>query len=229
MNRLRLGVNIDHVATLRNARGSPYPDPLRAAEAALAAGADIITAHLREDRRHIRDEDIAALTEPACSAQSRDGRDRRDARDRACAQSRTPAVSFPSGARKCTTEHGLDAAGLHNRLAPYVRRLGAAPFAFRSSSMPTPRRSTPRARSAPPTSSCTPAPMPRRCSRATRTRSPDRLKRYARAPAGRPRWPRGSRRPWPDLRQCRSRRRHPGSGRITNRTLSRGRSGLQRP
>src|ERR671924_85960 len=58
---LRLGVNVDHVATLRNARGSAYPDPVRAAQAAIAAGADGITAHLREDRRHIVDGDIARL------------------------------------------------------------------------------------------------------------------------------------------------------------------------
>src|SRR5580704_12157809 len=58
---LRLGVNVDHVASLRNARGGPRPDPLRAALAAIAAGADGITAHLREDRRHIRDEDMARL------------------------------------------------------------------------------------------------------------------------------------------------------------------------
>ena len=67
-NKLRLGVNIDHVATVRNARGSAYPDPVRAAKLAEAAGADGITAHLREDRRHIRDADIdglmAALTTP---------------------------------------------------------------------------------------------------------------------------------------------------------------------
>src|SRR5574343_1254021 len=61
MQRLRLGVNIDHVATVRNARGSVWPDPLRAALLAEAAGADGITAHLREDRRHIRDADIEAL------------------------------------------------------------------------------------------------------------------------------------------------------------------------
>ena len=61
MTRLRLGVNIDHVATVRNARGEGYPDPVRAAEMALAAGADGITAHLREDRRHISDADIDAL------------------------------------------------------------------------------------------------------------------------------------------------------------------------
>src|ERR1700760_2489005 len=59
--RLRLGVNIDHVATIRNARGEAYPDPARAAEIALAAGADGLTAHLREDRRHISDTDIDAL------------------------------------------------------------------------------------------------------------------------------------------------------------------------
>ena len=60
-SRLRLGVNIDHVATVRNARGSGYPDPVRAALLAIEAGADGITAHLREDRRHIRDEDMARL------------------------------------------------------------------------------------------------------------------------------------------------------------------------
>ena len=59
LRRLRLGVNIDHVATVRNARGAPYPDPLRAAQLAEAAGADGITAHLREDRRHINDDDVA--------------------------------------------------------------------------------------------------------------------------------------------------------------------------
>ena len=60
---IRLGINIDHVATLRNARGGRYPDPLRAAKLAVEAGADNITAHLREDRRHIRDEDIVRLTD----------------------------------------------------------------------------------------------------------------------------------------------------------------------
>ncbi len=58
---MKLGVNIDHVATLRNARGTSYPDPLKAAEIAIDAGADFITVHLREDRRHIRDEDVFNL------------------------------------------------------------------------------------------------------------------------------------------------------------------------
>ena len=61
MDRLRLGVNVDHVATIRNARGGRHPDPVRAAKLAIAAGCDGITAHLREDRRHIRDDDIARL------------------------------------------------------------------------------------------------------------------------------------------------------------------------
>src|ERR1035437_680937 len=61
MPPLRLGVNVDHVATIRNVRGGQYPDPVRAAKLAIAAGADSITAHLREDRRHIRDDDIARL------------------------------------------------------------------------------------------------------------------------------------------------------------------------
>ena len=61
ISHLRLGVNVDHVATLRNARGGVHPDPLAAARIAIAAGADGITAHLREDRRHIRDDDIARL------------------------------------------------------------------------------------------------------------------------------------------------------------------------
>lgn len=68
MSPLRLGVNIDHVATLRNARGGLHPDPLRAARAAIEAGADGITAHLREDRRHIRDQDMAALAELCADA-----------------------------------------------------------------------------------------------------------------------------------------------------------------
>ena len=125
MNRLRLGVNIDHVATLRNARGSPYPDPLRAARASLAAGADIVTAHLREDRRHIRDEDIAAMTGASVPLNLEMGATEEmlevalRTKPRAC-------CLVPERREEVTTEHGLDVAGLHNRLAPYIRRLGAA-------------------------------------------------------------------------------------------------------
>jgi pyridoxine 5-phosphate synthase len=122
MSRLRLGVNIDHVATLRNARGSPYPDPLRAGEVALKAGADIITAHLREDRRHIRDEDIANFTRNKVPLNLEMGATEEMLavalrnRPRAC-------CIVPERREEVTTEHGLDAARHHNRLAPMVRRL----------------------------------------------------------------------------------------------------------
>jgi pyridoxine 5-phosphate synthase len=125
MGRLRLGVNIDHVATLRNARGSPYPDPLRAAETALAAGADVITAHLREDRRHIRDSDVAAFTRAGVPLNLEMGATEEMAaiavrlRPQAC-------CIVPERREEVTTEHGLDAARHHNRVAPLVRRLSDA-------------------------------------------------------------------------------------------------------
>jgi pyridoxine 5-phosphate synthase len=124
--RLRLGVNIDHVATVRNARGSHWPDPLRAALLAEAAGADGITAHLREDRRHIRDADIdalmAGLTIPLnfeCAA---------TAEMQAIAlRIRPHAVCLvPEKREERTTEGGLDVAGDEARLAEYVAPLLAA-------------------------------------------------------------------------------------------------------
>ena len=123
---LRLGVNIDHVATVRNARGSAYPDPVRAALLAEQAGADGITAHLREDRRHIRDADIenlmAALTRPLnfeCAA---------TAEMHAIALRHRPhAVCLvPEKREERTTEGGLDVAGDQARLADYVAPLRAA-------------------------------------------------------------------------------------------------------
>ena len=99
---IRLGVNIDHVATLRNARGGASPDPLRAAQMALAAGADGITAHLREDRRHIVDDDMRRLKETISSAaQFRNGGDRADARH--CAED--PAARLLPGAGKAHRTH----------------------------------------------------------------------------------------------------------------------------
>ena len=123
---LRLGVNIDHVATVRNARGSGYPDPVRAALLAAQAGADGITAHLREDRRHITDDDIARLSaeltiplnfEMAATAEML-----------AIALRHRPhaACIVPEKREERTTEGGLDAAGQHNHLAPLVAELRAA-------------------------------------------------------------------------------------------------------
>ena len=115
--RLRLGVNIDHVATIRNARGGRHPDPVQAAKLAIAAGADGITAHLREDRRHIRDDDIARLkARDRQAAQFRDGGDARNDRHRAPGRPHA-ACLVPERRQERTTEGGLDVVGQHNHLA----------------------------------------------------------------------------------------------------------------
>jgi pyridoxine 5-phosphate synthase len=129
MTVLRLGVNIDHVATIRNARGERYPDPARAAEVAMLAGADGITAHLREDRRHISDADIVTLAmlarqrgkplnfEMAATAEME-----------AIALAHRPhaACLVPERREEVTTEGGLDVVGRRDRLAPLVGALKTA-------------------------------------------------------------------------------------------------------
>jgi pyridoxine 5-phosphate synthase len=123
---LRLGVNVDHVATLRNARGGRHPDPVRAAQIAIAAGADGITAHLREDRRHIRDEDIARLKAEIDKPLNFE----MAAADEMVAIALTTkphaACLVPERRAELTTEGGLDVAGQHNTLAPVVAKLVAA-------------------------------------------------------------------------------------------------------
>lgn len=129
MTRIRLGVNIDHVATVRNARGGAHPDPVRAAELALAAGADGITAHLREDRRHIRDADIEGLN-ALCRRLSKPLNFEMAVTDEmtAIALRILPhaACLVPERREERTTEGGLDAAGQHNRVAPVVLALNQA-------------------------------------------------------------------------------------------------------
>jgi len=123
---LRLGVNIDHIATIRNARGGRHPDPVRAARLAIEAGADGITAHLREDRRHISDDDIARLKaeinkplnlEMAVTPEMI-----------AIALRTTPhaACLVPERRAERTTEGGLDAVGTRAQLKPAIAQLGAA-------------------------------------------------------------------------------------------------------
>jgi|SRR5947209_5294648 pyridoxine 5-phosphate synthase len=123
---IRLGVNVDHVATLRNARGGVHPDPVRAAQAAIAAGADGITAHLREDRRHIRDDDIARLK--AKIAKPLNFEMAATAEMLAIALKTAPhaACLVPEQREERTTEGGLDAAGQHDALKPVVAELGQA-------------------------------------------------------------------------------------------------------
>src|SRR5579872_5511662 len=126
MNRLRLGINVDHVATIRNARGGALPDPVRAAKLAIAAGADGITAHLREDRRHIRDDDIARLKaeidKPLNFEMAATGE-----MVTIALKTRPHAVCLvPEKRTERTTEGGLDAVGQHRQLAPAVGALKAA-------------------------------------------------------------------------------------------------------
>jgi pyridoxine 5-phosphate synthase len=124
--KLRLGVNIDHVATLRNARGGREPDPLRAAEIAIAAGADGIKAHLREDRRHIRDDDVARLKARIDKPLNLEMAATREMVDIAVKLAPHAACIVPERREERTTEGGLDAAGQRATLAPLVRELGAA-------------------------------------------------------------------------------------------------------
>ena len=123
---LRLGVNIDHVATVRNARGSGYPDPVRAALLAAEAGADGITAHLREDRRHITDHDIARLSAELPIPLNLEMAATGEMLAIALRHRPHAACIVPEKREERTTEGGLDAAGQHNHLAPMVRALGEA-------------------------------------------------------------------------------------------------------
>jgi pyridoxine 5-phosphate synthase len=127
--RLRLGVNIDHVATIRNARGEGYPDPARAAEIAMAAGADGVTAHLREDRRHISDADIetlAALTRKRGKPLNFEMAVTPEMEAIALKHRPHAACLVPERREEVTTEGGLDVVGQHNRIAPCVAALKAA-------------------------------------------------------------------------------------------------------
>ena len=121
--RLRLGVNIDHVATIRNARGGDHPDPVRAAEIVAACGGDGITAHLREDRRHIRDEDLRRIQEATDLPLNLEMAATEEMLEIALAHRPHAACIVPEKREEVTTEGGLDAAGLHNRLQPVVSRL----------------------------------------------------------------------------------------------------------
>jgi pyridoxine 5-phosphate synthase len=123
---LRLGVNIDHVATIRNARGGRHPDPVRAARLAAEAGADGITAHLREDRRHISDDDILRLTREIDRPLYLVMAATEEMLAIALRHRPHAACIVPEKRTEVTTEGGLDAAGGRDHLAPFVRALGAA-------------------------------------------------------------------------------------------------------
>jgi pyridoxine 5-phosphate synthase len=124
--KLRLGVNIDHVATIRNARGGRHPDPVRAARLAAQAGADGITAHLREDRRHISDHDIARLSRDIDLPLNLEMAATDEMLEIALRHKPHAACIVPEKREERTTEGGLDAAGGFEHLKPYVQTLGRA-------------------------------------------------------------------------------------------------------
>ncbi len=126
MDRLRLGVNIDHVATIRNARGGRHPDPVRAAKLAIATGCDGITAHLREDRRHIRDDDIARLKAEIDKPLNFEMAATEEMIGIALKTKPHAACLVPERRTERTTEGGLDAVGQRSQLAPAIRTLKAA-------------------------------------------------------------------------------------------------------
>jgi pyridoxine 5-phosphate synthase len=123
---IRLGVNVDHVATLRNARGGRHPDPVTAARIAIAAGADGITAHLREDRRHICDEDMARLKAEIDKPLNFEMAATPEMVEMARRTKPHAACLVPERRAEVTTEGGLDVAGQHNTLAPAIARLTEA-------------------------------------------------------------------------------------------------------
>ncbi|WP_309610964.1 pyridoxine 5'-phosphate synthase [Sphingomonas sp.] len=124
--KLRLGVNIDHVATIRNARGGEHPDPVRAAHAAARAGADGITAHLREDRRHITDRDLDRLMAEIDLPLNLEMAATPEMLAIALAHRPHAACIVPEKREERTTEGGLDAAGQFATLQPFVDQLTAA-------------------------------------------------------------------------------------------------------
>ncbi|MGJ5179447.1 pyridoxine 5'-phosphate synthase [Bradyrhizobium oligotrophicum] len=124
--KLRLGVNVDHIATLRNARGGRLPDPVRAALLAIEAGADGITAHLREDRRHIRDDDMARLKAEIAKPLNFEMAATEEMVRIALAIRPHACCLVPERREELTTEGGLDVVGQHNALAPAIARLNDA-------------------------------------------------------------------------------------------------------
>jgi pyridoxine 5-phosphate synthase len=123
---LRLGVNIDHVATVRNARGGRHPDPVKAAEIAIAAGADGITAHLREDRRHIIDDDVLRLKARINKPLNLEMAATREMVEIACTVRPHAACLVPERREERTTEGGLDVAGQRETLREALARLAEA-------------------------------------------------------------------------------------------------------
>jgi pyridoxine 5-phosphate synthase len=126
MTQQRLGINVDHVATLRNARGEDYPDPLAAAQMAIAAGADGITIHLREDRRHIRDDDVRLVRHGIIAPLNLEMAATEEMLRIALEHLPHACCIVPEKRTEVTTEGGLDVRGQHNTLRPIIAALSKA-------------------------------------------------------------------------------------------------------
>jgi pyridoxine 5-phosphate synthase len=140
MRPIRLGINVDHVATLRNARGGAHPDPTAAAAVALAAGADSLTIHLREDRRHIRDDDLKRMQETLAAPINLEMAATAEMVAIACAARPQACCLVPERRAELTTEGGLDAAGQEAALHDAVARLAQAGIAVSLFIDPEPRQ-----------------------------------------------------------------------------------------
>lgn len=123
MNRIRLGVNVDHVASIRQSRGTPYPDPVQAAFLAEQAGADQITVHLREDRRHIQERDLEILRRTVSTELNLEMAATDEVTEIACRIRPDMATLVPERRQERTTEHGLRVEGEEASLEPCIRRL----------------------------------------------------------------------------------------------------------
>src|ERR1700759_5312690 len=137
---LRLGVNVDHIATLRNARAGLNPDPVRAALTAIEAGADGITAHLREDRRHIRDDDMTRLKAAISKPLNFEMAATADMLGLALSTKPHAVCLVPERREELTTEGGLDVVGQHNALKPFIAQLNDAGIRVSLFIAPEPRQ-----------------------------------------------------------------------------------------
>ena len=123
MRNIRLGVNIDHVATLRNARGGTHPDPLRAVKMVADAGADGVTIHLREDSRHIRDQDAETIIKHSTLPVNLEMAANGEMVNIACSLRPNAVCIVPENRAEVTTEGGLLVAGQENKLTPFIQQL----------------------------------------------------------------------------------------------------------
>ncbi len=160
MAELLLGVNIDHIATLRNARGTAYPDPVQAAFIAEQAGADGITVHLREDRRHITDRDVRILRETLHTRMNLEMAVTEEMLTIACETKPHFCCPVPEKRQEVTTEGGLDVAGQRDKMRDACQRPADAGIRSPCLSMRMKRRSKRRRTLARPISKSTPAAMP---------------------------------------------------------------------